>query len=113
MRWQIFYGDDTEYRDSDGPPELAPTRNVQAIVSEDPDTGRRIERQVDFYVWHASRGWVGVDRFGLYDYLIEPGWKIVLFGRTLSYREYSRLLDRASKSDYLPPKSAHLPEERS
>lgn len=109
MEWKIFYSDST-YSNEDGPPELAPKRDVQTIAVADEVCGRRIERGNDFYVYR--HGWRGTDQFGLFDYLIEPGSKIVLFGRSLSDDEYRKVWDIASKDPDLPPKSAYLPDER-
>jgi hypothetical protein len=112
MRWKIFYSSST-YSDADGPPELAPKRDVQAVLVEDSVSGRRIERSNNYYVWTPERGgWRGVDKFGLFDYLIEPGARVVLFGRTLSDDEYEDILVRSGQDDYLPPKSAKLRSER-
>jgi len=111
MRWQIFYGDGSDYKDCDGPPELAPKRNVQTIANENELVGRRLERGDNFYVW-TEHGWRGCDQFGLFDYLIDPGAKVVLFGKSLSDGEYRAILDLSARSDYLPQKSARHPEER-
>lgn len=112
MEWKIFYSNST-YSDLDGPPELAPKRDVQTIAVKSESAGRRIERGSDFYIWTPDNGvWRGVDFFGLYDYMIEPGMKIVLFGRVLSDDEYSQIWLRAAHDPDLPPKSAYLPDER-
>ena len=112
MKWKIFYSTST-YSDEDGPPELAPKRDVQAIAVANKVTGRRIERTTDFYVWVPERGgWRGVDQFGLYDYLIGPGTKIVLFGRTLSDEEYGEVWKLVAHDLDLPPRSAYMPNER-
>ena len=112
MEWKIYYSSST-YSNEDGPPELAPKRGVQAVLVANDVAGRRIERSEDHYIWVPDRGgWRGVDRFGLYDYLIEPGTKIVLFGRTLSDDDYAAVWQRASKDTDFLPKSAWLPGER-
>jgi len=112
LHWKIFYSD-SSYTDQDGSPENAPKRDVQAIAVEDEVAGRRIERSENHYIWVPDRGcWRGVDKFGLYDYLIDPGYKVVLFGRTLSEEEYSAAWTRIAKDDYLPAKSAILRNER-
>lgn len=109
MEWKIFYSNST-YSSDDGPPELAPKRDVQTVAVADDTCGRRIERGDNFYVYR--HGWRGCDQFGLYDYLIEPGYKIVLFGRSLTDDEYRAVWDRAAKDPDLPPKSAIHPDER-
>lgn len=112
MEWKIFYADGA-YSDEDGLPEDAPKRGVQAIAVADPDIGRRIERSEDHYIWTPENGgWRGVDKFGLFDYLIESGVKIVLFGRTISEDDYRAIWDRVSRDSDLPPRSAISPSER-
>lgn len=113
MKWIIYYGDGSRYTNEDGVPELAPKRNVQAIAVADDKVGRRIERSNDFYVYVPDRGiWRGVEQFGLYDYMIDDGFKIVLFGRTLADKEYSDVWHRATHDTELPLKSAFTPDER-
>lgn len=112
MQWKIYYSDGT-YSSEDGPPELAPKRDVQTIAVADDTVGRRIERGNDYYIYDKSRGtWRGVDQFGLFDYLILPGSKIVLFGRTLSDDDYRAVWKRAAHDLDLPAKSAFHPDER-
>lgn len=110
--WKIFYSEGT-YSDEDGPPENAPKRDVQTIAVKCETSGRRIERGSDYYIWVPDRGvWRGVDFFGMYDYMIDPGFKLVLYGRVLSDKEYSEIWTRATKDPDLPPKSAYMPYER-
>lgn len=112
MEWKIFYSAST-YSDEDGPPELAPKRDVQTIAVANDVAGVRIERGTDFYIWVPERGgWRGVEQFGLYDYLIDPGFKIVLFGRVLSENDYGAVWKLAAHDPDLPAKSAFLPDER-
>lgn len=112
MDWKIFYCDG-DYSNSDGPPELAPKRDVQSIIVADENLGRRTEYSDNFYIYVPDRGiWRGVDQFGLYDYMIEPGFKLVLYGRTLTDKEYADVWNRTLKDTYLPPKSAFNPDER-
>jgi len=111
LNWRIYYGDGSTYSDADGPPELAPKRNVQTIAQANELVGRRIERGADHYVW-TDHGWRACDFFGLFDYLIQPGAKVVLFGRSLSDAEYRAVLDRACKDPDLPPKSGVLEDEK-
>jgi hypothetical protein len=84
---------------------------VQTIAQVNKLTGRRIERENDYYIW-TDHGWRGCDQFGLFDYLIEPGFKVVLFGRSLSNEEYKEVLDRACNDPDLPAKSAWEKDER-
>lgn len=95
--FRIYYGDNTTYS---GPPELAPARDVQVIIQPDDDHGWASQTGADYYVWD-ERGdgprWWGVDKFGLYDYLISPGFKKVLFGRTVTSERYQHIFFRAKR----------------
>jgi hypothetical protein len=110
MTWKIYYGDGSTFRyaATDMHPEvdyaeLAPTRNVQAIVQEDPDVGWVILSTHDYYWWEKGR-WFGGDYTGMLLYLMGDerdgrGWKKVLFGRTLPHDEYKAVYERA-KADW-------------
>ena len=115
LRWKVFYGDGSTFTDEDGPPELAPKRNVQAVGQECHDHGSVICRCDDFYIWAEFDGryqWQGVDYFGLWDYLIDPGSKVVLFGRTIGNREFKALTGKIYDDPYLPGKSGYYAGER-
>ena len=107
--WKIFYPDSTYM----GDPELAPKLGVQAIIVSDPHVGRRVERADDFYIWTPENGgWRGANHFRLAEYLQSPGYKVVLFGRTIGNEEYADVLDRATNDKDLPPKTGKLKGER-
>jgi hypothetical protein len=111
MRWRIYYGDGTHY---DGPdPYTAPTRNVQVILTANPDHGWDVCRYDDYY-WHLPDldSWGGGDKFGLFDYLIEPGPKRVLFGRTIANADFQAIFARACADQSLPVKTGWMPRER-
>jgi hypothetical protein len=90
-RYTIYYSERPEYT---GPPEQAPERDVQAIEQDDPKVGWTILTKRDFYVWAEWGQWIGLDSNGLWDYLARPGWKRVLFGRTISHAEYQVIYDK-------------------
>lgn len=115
MRWVIYYGDHTVTRDCDCAPELVRKRDVQVIAVEDDETGQAFVRNNDYYWWdYGMNCWAGGDVFGLWDYLIEPGVKVVLFGRTIANDEYREILTKAMSGDdgYMPRKSARHHWER-
>jgi hypothetical protein len=88
----IYYDDGSTY---DGPPEDAPGLGVQVIVCQ-VDGQSKFVVGADFYCWHADDGqWWGADVFGLMDHLQQPGWKRVLFGRTISNADHGRIMARA------------------
>ena len=107
MKYRIYYSDGRY----SGPPELAPVRDVQVILQPDKDVGWYFQTGSDFYVWWGER-WLGVDKFGLMDYLMEPGWKRVLIGRTINNDEYRRIYQEAKEDRDLARKSGYLPGER-
>ena len=110
MRWKIYYGDGSTYNNQDGYEARAPARDVQVIVLEDKDHGWITQAGTDYYIWNHSRWW-GVDLFGMYDYLIEDGWKRVLFGRTLAKDEYQAIFKRASDDMQFERKTAFANKE--
>lgn len=93
MEWRIFYDDGSTFSDEDGTPEQAPARGVIAIVCRDPVARWVVCSRFDYYVWRGE--WFGVDIFGLFDYLVDPGWKGVTFGRTIANEEFRKIHTRA------------------
>jgi hypothetical protein len=115
MRWQIYYGDDSTFSYKDGSPYDAPARDVQVIVQSDPDHLWYTQTGGDYYGWDdrgdGSRWW-GVDIFGLFDYLIDPGYKRVLFGRTVTSERFSEIFQRAKADPEWGKKAAFARMER-
>jgi len=110
MEWKVYFGDGSTYSDEDGPIEEIPKRDCQVIAKKDEETGFYVLSGRDYY-WYDEE-WYHGDKFGLYDYLIRPGFKLVLFGRTLSNQEFSDILQRARDDPDLPNKSAYKRSER-
>lgn len=92
------------------PIELTPALGVQVIVQADLEVGWAMTHSRDYYVWWGER-WVGVDQFGLWDYLIREGWKRVLFGRTLTAVEYQAIYAQAKADRTFANKNGYLPGE--
>ncbi len=111
VRWKIFYADGSTFCDQDGWPYDAPARGVQAIAQSHPDVGRTINCKEHYYWWTGER-WLGGDQFGLFDYLVENGPRKVIFGRVLDNDNFRKVMQQLIADDYLPPKSARLPDER-
>ena len=99
----VYYSDGTVYT-GDKPP----ARDIQVIVQEHPDVGWHTQSGYDYYVWRAGR-WVGVDLFGLYDFLLDTG--LVLFGRTITRKEFDRVM-KVAVEDLGKAKLGWLPDER-
>ena len=116
MLYKIYYGNGETFSSQTAPPFLIPKRNdVQVIVQESDNHGWFTQAMNDYYVWD-NRGngwrWWGVDIFGLYDYLLEPGNKCVLFGRTIEGDEFNEIFKRASEDTDFPKKTSFANKER-
>ena len=87
--FKVFYGDGATYKaHEDSHP---PARDVQVILQEG-ENGPYFQSGADYYVWQGDR-WLGVDIFGLFDYLLDSG--LVLFGRTITNKEYQAIYQKA------------------
>lgn len=82
--WKIYYGDGSVFSNKDGLPENAPALNVQAVTC-------------------SPEVWMGGDIFGLFDYLSQPGKKIVKFGRMVTNAEFDRAVTLARNDPYFDP----------
>lgn len=95
--FKIYYDDGSTF---EGDPAIAPTRGVQVIVMRDRDHVWKTVAGSHYYVW-ANRGdgyeWFGVDQAGFYDYLFNPGWKMILLGRTISNDRFAEIFRNATE----------------
>lgn len=109
--WIIVYGDYTTYTSEDGSHWDAPATNVQVILITDPDhRWEPLYGGAGYYIW-VDGGWrMADDAFALHDYLCLPGPRKVLFGRTLSRKEWRTLLHWATTQ--LGEKTGRWPDER-
>ena len=110
--WKIYYGDDTELSNLESDPCDVPKTNVQAVVQNHAAHGHHVEHATDYYVYYDDGLWRGVDQFGLWDYLAQPGYKIVLFGRWVSNDQFKEILQRALRDPDVPKRSAWGKYER-
>lgn len=99
MSWKVFYSDDTTISSEDTTPFGIDHRaDVQVIIQDSPAHGWVTVSGYDYYVWDA-RGeetkWWGVDRFGRDHYLLQPGFKCVLFGTMIDKKTFREIFDRA------------------
>jgi len=107
--WKVYYGDGSALSNEQVEADHLPGRNVVCVVNRHPDVGKQIVTRHDYY-WF-EQVWFGGDLFGLYDYLLLPGWKKVLFGRTLPTKDYEDVIKAALNDKDFPAKSAKLPRE--
>jgi hypothetical protein len=101
--WKIFYDNGSTYH---GDPFLAPGLGVIAIVNRDSDHGRYIRVGHDYY-WYEDSKWGGGDIFGLFDYLVRPGARKIIFGRTTDNQTFARVYQQALDDPDFLPKTAY------
>lgn len=94
IQWKVYYGSGDAYSNEDGPPELAPTGNVIAVAFYDEDNRRKLCHFADFYVYRDNR-WFSADASGFWQYMMEPGFKIVKFGREIGDLKYRSIMSKA------------------
>jgi hypothetical protein len=111
MRWRVYYGDGSIY--DPGSAYEAPPQDVQMIANADRDNGWSLIRCVDYYWYYEDIDeWNGGEIFGLFDYLLQPGPKRVLFGRNTTNVNFNQILQRALNDPDIPQKSGWYPHER-
>lgn len=111
MPWKAYYGDGSTATSEEYSPEFVPTRGVQAIVQPDVANGFRILTK-DYYFWSTEdERWYAADSFGLWDYLAQPGWKTVLFGRSITESEFDAVYHDACNSELFDDKTAFRSRE--
>ena len=94
----------------DGDPWLAPALGVLVIVERDADHGRRLVTGKDYYVLRNGRWWA-VDHVGFIDYLIEPGARRALFGRTVASDDWYAAMRCADQDKDFPVRTAWASNE--
>ena len=96
IKWRIYYSDGSTYSDEDGTPADAPGSGVICAACYDEDNRRKLAVSADYYVYEAGMSpggrWLGVDLFGLWDYLARPGWKTVKFGRMVGDSQFRQVM---------------------
>lgn len=101
MAAKIYYSDGSISEIEPHPP-----RDIQVIVQPHPDVGVELVTGADYYI-KINGVWVGVDIFGLFDYLLDSGK--VLFGRMMGTKEYQALLLKAANDKQLWLQSERRP----
>jgi len=114
MVWCVYYVDGKRFSSLDGQPQEAPGGGVLAVVQDDAEVGVLVHQQNDFYCYGEEfGGWAGMDVFGLAQYLMKPGFKVVKLGEVMSTDKYKAMLAEIRKNPMLPSKSARYPWEAS
>jgi len=90
MKYKVFYSG--EFLEFDTEVDKPPAIDAQVILQPQEDVGSEILTGKDYYVFRGGR-WVGVDIFGLFDFLMTTG--LVLFGRTIDAKVYADIVRQA------------------
>ncbi len=102
-RFRIYYDGGEIY---EGAPENAPAWGVLVIVQENRNHGRELVTTKDYFIWQGDEGWRSVDLIGMHDYLQQPGWKRVLFGRMVADDNWNATMKRANDDATFPERTA-------
>lgn len=97
MNWKIYYGDESTYSNADGDPASAPAGNVMCVVWYDDDNRRKISYNAYAYIFDGF--WYGADDAGYWQYMLEPGAKIVKFGRMNKDLKFREIMGRADNEN--------------
>ncbi len=112
MKWCIHYINGFIFDNTFGEPENAPGGGVLAVVQEDYAVGVLVHQQNDFYCFDEQfGGWAGMDVFGLTQYLMKPGFKVIKLGEVMSTERFKSMLAQIRSDPNLPNKSARYPWE--
>jgi len=113
VKWRVYYDDGHTFDDRQGKACDAPGVGVICVVQRDPGTGRAILTGYDYYVCLGD-DWLGVDLFGLLDYVLNHLERIrgVIAGRAVMNDIYAAVMRRALDDPDFPVKSAKRINER-
>ena len=111
--WIIFYQDGSTFSSDEGGPEDAPRWGVEVIATSDPDVGRMLYWDSEFYCWQEDQ-WIPHDRAGAQDYELNTKWPIRLRGYWIDRKRFfSEIYPRACNDPRLPEKNSyHRLEQR-
>ena len=106
--FRIYYDGGTTY---DGDPYDAPAFGVLVIVEKNANHGRNLVMTKDYFVYLGDR-WMSVDFIGMLDYLAQPGYRKVLFGRMVDDEYWYTVVRQAEEDPDFPIRTAYGYNER-
>lgn len=85
---------------------------VLVIIEDDPEMNWEVIQGADYYILFGDH-WIGVDRIGILDYMVNciSHIKYILVGRIVPYLQHRKILEQAFK-DMNPPKTAFIQGEQ-
>ena len=97
--WEVFFSDESSVSSEDATPfSIEHRTDVQVIIQ---DSFKHIWTTLSgygYYVWQTiddETKWWGVDKFGLYHYWLQPGYRCILLGTWTSNKNFRKIFDRA------------------
>jgi hypothetical protein len=120
MNWLVVYADRQIQGDEHKAVQEIRGSGVLCILQRDRNVGWFLIQGSHYYLWNdVSQQWYGVGKndtlsAGLTLYLATPGWKKVLFGETVSNKEWNEIMHWAMTElapKYFGVKSARHPVE--
>lgn len=114
LEWMAYYADGQELSNQDNTPANLPGWGVLVIVQADDRVGRVTLHSHDFYLYITDTGWIGVDWFGLIDWLVnDTGRNVeaVKTGRMVDNPTFDRAMVAAATVKGFPRKSGRRQSE--
>ena len=117
MSWKVYYSDGVTISSEDATPfSIEKRADVQVIIQESKDHKWVTLSGYDFYMWEDRGGgaiWWGGDHFGLNHYLLQPGYRCVIFGTHIDKDRFRKIFDKARDDMmFLQPKEIFTKDER-
>jgi hypothetical protein len=97
--WRIYYHNRSTFDSTMGLPADAPSTGVVCIVqnhTSQQEGGYIVTAFKDFY-WRENNEWWGSDEVGFWQYMFEPGAKVVKFGISIPTVEFNEIMKKASE----------------
>ena len=99
-KWRIYYADDSTFDNTKGRPEEAPSIGVICVKQFAEGKEWRIQAFRDYYIWSfVNLEWWAADASGFWQYMFEPGNKIVKFGTNIPDEPFERIMAFARNDD--------------
>jgi hypothetical protein len=111
LAWRIYYSDGSTFSSDQGEPQDAPPTGVICIRERNASAGSVTRSGKDFYIWNAEAGqWWQSDAVGFWQYMFEPGPKVVKFGVNTSDENYNWIMGTAANDPNFTKTGKHVLE---
>jgi hypothetical protein len=96
VNWIIFYSDGTRVSNEEMNVGEVKSCEVQAILWWSEDKSWLIIQGYEYYIWKYNR-WYGAELGGKEHYLMQPGWKKVLYGDWIPDDRFEAIIQEAKR----------------